>query len=157
MSLMIREATVEDVPAIYKLWDDLMELHAAWDSDFNRGPNAEQIYSDLLIRNINNKVGGLVLVAADGPDIVGFCMAQHNATIRLFQVTHYGEIVDFYISPEYRRHGLGTALYKTAEEWFKKQNITYMELKAYLYNGMSNPFWRKMGYNPTMYVMNKKG
>ncbi len=153
----IRPATIADVAAVTDLWVELIDMHAALDTDFARGENAPYHYSQIVRRHINNNDNALVLVAEEAGRIIGYALATIGRAEPLFKVAYFGEIVDFMVTSAHRRHGVGRLLYAHVNSWFKARGINYVELRASIFNEESNPFWRRMGFTPTMYLMNKKG
>ncbi len=155
--IIIRPATVADVGTIAELWVELIDMHAALDSDFTRGDNAAYNYGQIILQHIVSKKDSIVLVAEKEGQLIGYALAIHGRSQPLFKITHYGEIIDFMVTSAHRRSGVGRLLYAHLNNWFKERNIVYVELRASIFNEESNPFWRRMGFTPTMYLMNKKG
>jgi len=59
----------------------------------------------------------------------------------------YGTIMEFYISPKFRRKGYGKLFYEHIEETLKKDGAQYMYLTSDTAEGV--PFWCKMGFIKT--------
>ncbi len=157
LAVTIRPATIADIPAITNLWVELIDMHAALDSDFTRGADAPYRYSQIVRQQIGAKNEALVLVVEEEAEIIGYALATICRAQPLFTVTYFGEIVDFIITSSRRRSGVGRLLYTHVASWFKERGISYVELRASIYPRESNPFWQRMGFTPTMYLMNKKG
>jgi hypothetical protein len=52
--IIIRNATLADVPSLTALWIELMDFHAKRDAFFTRGKNGHEAFAAYITRGIQN-------------------------------------------------------------------------------------------------------
>ena len=67
-----------------------------------------------------------------------------------------GLIRHVFVDPGHRRRGLSTELNRLAEDWFRSQGITLVEVQIARANAPSLEMCRKLGYKETRSVLEKK-
>ncbi len=92
----------------------------------------------------------LVKIAEINGTIVGYMMGFITKNVPVYETEKIGEISDAYISPSYRKQGLGKRLFESLRDWFEEQGINQVEVSASARNIGSNQFWEKMGFRPYM-------
>ncbi len=85
------------------------------------------------------KAGEKAYVAKDGETIIGFC--------RILFGSEHNEIMSLYVLPEYQHQGVGSALVREADKYFKKQNETLAYTAAF--NMKAINFYQKLGFADT--------
>lgn len=66
--------------------------------------------------------------------------AEHHGYVK----PGYGYIMEFYVQPDYRRKGYGTAMFRRLEDLFRQDGVERMYLTADPVTG--RPFWEAMGF-----------
>ncbi len=66
---------------------------------------------------------------------------------RGYKKVGYGYIMEFYVVPESRRKGVGTAMYRRLESLFQRDGASRMYLTADPYGDV--PFWTALGFSRT--------
>lgn len=151
-SYFVRPAQRSDSEAIGWLWEELMNHHRLMDKRFTTEEGSRQRYvrhTQEMIRSRDSRV----LVAETDSEIIGYLMGelQHRLPIALPGL--YGFISDLYVRQEYRRRGIGRALYSGIYSWFIDKGIVAIELYAAECNPESFQFWRSMGLEPFLRLM----
>jgi ribosomal protein S18 acetylase RimI-like enzyme len=96
----------------------------------------------------------LLLVAADGPKIVGVLRAEMRE--RLFYEPHAeGFITDFYILPEYRRKALGNEMIQRATRELRKMGAQIIVADVPAQNEIANRFYAKRGFRSLTNLVGK--
>ncbi len=144
--VVIRNATLADVPAITSLWIELMDFHSKRDAFFTRGKKGHEAAAQYITRGIQNPDRACVLVGELGGDILGYCYAVINEYLPVFDAKFYGSIVDLSVTTGARRHHLGQRLVDQILNWFKIKGITRVDVTVAKKNEISTKFWRKMGF-----------
>ena len=72
--VIIRKAVAEDVGSILELWKELRDFHKELDGFFSRSATGHEGFAEFLMVHIKSE-DSCVYVAADGKDLVGYCMA----------------------------------------------------------------------------------
>ncbi|MDR1731397.1 MAG: GNAT family N-acetyltransferase [Synergistaceae bacterium] len=136
----IREMTVADYDAVYRLWRETEGVGLRTLDDSREG--IEQFLRRnpstcfLAMDDKNEKILGVLLCGHDG---------------------RRGYIYHFLVIPACRRQGLGRALLEEALRALKKQGIRKSALVVFADNAVGNAFWEKMGFisRPDLIYRNK--
>ncbi|HUF03909.1 MAG TPA: aminoglycoside 6'-N-acetyltransferase [Aridibacter sp.] len=92
----------------------------------------------------------LVLVAElDEREIVGFLEASIRPFVEDCRTDHVGYIEGWYVLPEHRRTGAGSALVRAAEEWAKASRCEEMASDTELGNEQGLAAHQSLGYEVT--------
>lgn len=81
----------------------------------------------------------LFLVAKDGDALVGLC--------RLVKSEAYNELLAIYVLPQCHRMGIGTKLWKKAQEYFGRDKDIIVQVATY--NEQAINFYQKLGFVDT--------
>jgi ribosomal protein S18 acetylase RimI-like enzyme len=148
MSFVIRRPTKDDVAEMLRLWREMMDFHADWDDRFRPkpSPEAEQAWAKYLRDDIWDSDRWCVLVAEEEDSkLVGQIAGGLREPAPVFEPESYGYITDIVVDPDARRRGIGRALFRALEDWFREQGATHLELRVLASNPASQAFWRAMG------------
>lgn len=143
----IRPATAADIPAMARLLDRLFAIEV----DFAFSPERQQRGLELLLAAPQAMV--LVAEAASG-GVVGMATAQ-----QLISTAEGGPsllIEDLVIAPDWRGHGIGTALVDTLAAWGQGLGATRMQLLADRTNAPALHFYRQRGWQETQMICLRK-
>jgi len=143
----IRDAAVEDVPAIIEIWKELMDFHKGLDAFFSRSVTGHERFAEFLTSNIEEK-DSCVLVAADGGHIVGYCQACISKYPPVLVREKYVEIFDMAVTKKYQRQGIGRMIIDALRRWYSDKDVDRIELKYLTSNKSAEEFWTKMGFKP---------
>jgi ribosomal protein S18 acetylase RimI-like enzyme len=150
--VVIRTATRRDVPAIVALWEELMDFHQARDRLFTRARTGSRRFAGFVQENLRNDAA-CVLVAAAADRIVGYCQGMLDQHPPALAEPQYGQILDFMVTAEYRRAGIGEQMFKTLCDWFRREGMHRIEVRHATTNEMAGRFWRKMGFQPYLLTL----
>jgi ribosomal protein S18 acetylase RimI-like enzyme len=152
MELQIKAAEHAQIPQLVGLWKELMEHHTALDPYFEMseaGPsNFERFVSSILLLE-----DARILVALDGPIVVGYCIGQVVTRPPVFKREVHGFITDMTVTASCRRRGVGDRLLAGMLEWFRTKNMDRIELNVVPGNAAGYSFWRKQGFRDYMHVL----
>ena len=141
----VREATTADIPQISEVWWEFMLFHADLNPTFTPTQDGRDKFAAYLEEQLAAK-SSLLLVAHADDSIVGYCLAGMAERPPVLIDCQYGMINDLAVVSSLRRRGIGEALLKSAEEWFKAAGINRVELQVMSANDLGRRFWTKMGY-----------
>jgi len=141
---------------IYKgnqdLYNKILPLWIDYLNNINRAPEDEKPTEDEFIHDLNRRIN----IQGNRPDmhfelffcndtLVGFAnFAIDKGTFYGLLESGYGIIMEFYITPEFRRKGYGKLLFEHIEETLKNDGTKYLYLTPDLVSGI--PFWVAMGF-----------
>ncbi len=155
MTVRIRPATSKDVPALTGLWRELVGYHVALGGqDFRLAPGADEGWKKFVRGHLGRK-DKICLVADSDGGIVGFLIGSVQERPGVFMERTYGRVSDVYMQTPFRGKGIGKALVEDALEWFRARRIARVRLQTDARNSLGVDFWTKMGWETTVYVMDK--
>ena len=132
--MMIREATVADIPQLFEVRCSVRENHMSI---------AQLAKAGITPESIGAMVAGgdyTTPVVEDGGTIVAFAMAQISR----------GYVFAVFVRPEYESRGLGTALLGQVESMLRQQGVTRAWLATGGENGLrAHGFYRARGWTAT--------
>jgi len=151
--LKIRHATADDVPAVADLIVRTKRLNNEFDPLFAVVADAKSRAERHVTNSLNSK-DKLLLVAAEGPKVVGVLRAELKE--RLFYEPHReGFITDFYILPEYRRKALGNDILTQASSELKRMGAQIVVADVPAQNEIANRFYAKRGFRALTNLLGK--
>ena len=141
----VRRAVAADVPALQRLWAELIDHHAEGDSYFTRSAAAVGLHGSRLHEELDRE-DRLILLAEKNSDPVGFVIAETRAGPDLFLVGPYGFVRDLGVTRRARRLGVGQQLYEAVLQWFAESGVARAELDVTEANQEARQFWSRQGY-----------
>ena len=105
--------------------------------------------SDTLKKISKNK--GIFYIAEDGEKTIGFAVARVLELSNINKIeqkrpTLAGEVMELYVIPAYRSHGVGKILMREAEKYLKGRGCGYVYLWVFQPNTNAREFYKKLGY-----------
>lgn len=153
--MRIREANRSDLPEIVDLWKEFMDFHRDYDNFYARSKDGPSNFHKHIEGQIESDDAAL-LVAEESGRIIGYAKIGISQYPPVFEVDKYGLISDVAVAEEYRRQGIGEALFDKSKEWFEGKGISRIELRVANVNPVARGFWSKMGFKPYMTTMFKE-
>ena len=120
-----RIATLDDVEVITSMYRDFFTFNAEMQPLYNQKAEC----GDYPINTIKSETADIILAEVDG-SIAGFTHVLEETTPPYDSVVQYkfATIMDLFVSPQYRKQGVGITLLNAAKEWARKRNLSYIEL-----------------------------
>lgn len=129
--------------------DELDQLH----------PEYRDMMALLDLKEVNENNGKCFLAEEEGK-IIGLimgCIFPYNEYDYLdYKCPKKGEITELIVTSKTRKKGIGQALMKKMEEYFKSLGCEYVCVDVFAYNKNGIKFYDKQGYHPRMYRDIKK-
>ena len=149
----IRPLAVGDEPALARLYADVDADHAKATPGIFR--QADPPRSDAFYARYRDDPDCLLLVAAEGADIVGLVEAEMRSTppVRIFVPKRIGVINTVVVRKDRRRHGIGRALVEDAERRLIGFGASEIEVTVYDWNVLAAAFYRRLGFAATCQKM----
>ncbi|MBX0294452.1 GNAT family N-acetyltransferase [Haloarcula nitratireducens] len=139
----ITTATTDDVDAVVDLWVELARDQRAHGSHLLADENRTTVREATLQRVVAED---LLVARVDGA-IVGFVMLTIERG-RYEQRRVRGLVENIYVSPAYRRRGIGSALLGAAEATLTEAGADVVALEALAENDAARQFYAAHGYTP---------
>ena len=156
----IREATRRDRDLLAEMFRSFLEEQSEWGGMFGveAGPHAE--YGEMFDRVFDAAASEdgrgdwtLLIAETDAGSPVGFTWATFATRPGFFHETSRGRIEDTWVRPEQRRSGIARALVLDALAWIKSRGAGRVILQVAQRNDAGRSFWRELGFEPFMDVM----
>lgn len=151
----IREATTTDLSQLCQLWFELIEYHTVYNKVFEVDTSQLNEVEKILLKKLNDD-NTKVFVAEFEGSLAGLIICSYTKGSSAFSLSNKGYIAETIVSKNYRGKGIGLALYKHAEKWFKQQGADHIALQVSPKNNASVIFWREAGFNLATYHMIKE-
>jgi ribosomal protein S18 acetylase RimI-like enzyme len=155
VDVRVRRAQVRDMPILTRLWRELIGFHEALGGqDFRLARGAEAGWKKYLREHLG-KGDKLCLVAEMDGGTVGFLMGSLERRPGVFMERRYGHISDAYVQEPHRGRGVGKALVSEALRWFEAKRVVRVRLQTDARNTLGYGFWKKLGFQTTVYMLDK--
>ena len=123
----------------------MMEEHSSRDPRFHLGEAPEESYRQQLGEMLENPENALY-VAENDRIVIGYVLALILPNPPGFKEPHYGFIAEMVVDPSLRRSGTGRLLWERARRWFKRKEVTNVQLTVSPYNETGVAFWSSLGF-----------
>jgi len=152
----IRVARVADLDALARMWEKLENYHADLGGpEYRLAPGWKGDWRRFTRSHIGHK-DRLCLVAELDGTAVGFLLGAILVRPRVFEHRLYGHIYDLFVDPAQRNRGVGESLVNETLAWFRSRRVEKVDLYAHMRNEMGLRFWRKMGFEPTVQIFDRR-
>ncbi|MGI5854674.1 MAG: GNAT family N-acetyltransferase [Bacillota bacterium] len=125
--MIIRKMTMEDYDAVFQLWRGIegVGLRRLDDSPAGIAKFLERNPDTNFVAEIDHRIVGIALSGHDG---------------------RRGFLYHMAVRPEYRRQGIGKALFQEICTAMKNEGINKMGLLVFSKNQIGNAFWQSLGW-----------
>jgi ribosomal protein S18 acetylase RimI-like enzyme len=149
-TIQLRLATEADVPSLVPLLVRLKRLNEEFEPLLRVRPDVEERAFEVLRVDLKNPKA--VVLAADGAGndrekIVGVVRAQVRERM-FYAPTLEGVILDIYLLPLYRRHGVGEYMLKETTEHLRQKGAGLVTAEFPTQNEIAAKFYAKRGFRP---------
>jgi ribosomal protein S18 acetylase RimI-like enzyme len=148
----IRPATIQDIPQIALLWQELSQMHAAMEPIWQLEQNAVERHEEHL-KVMMAKDSYIIIVAEKQNKIVGFSTLSLGKRPDVFLKKLSGSIQDTCVKSEYRKKGIGKELTLRLIKIAKEKGVEMLTLGVAIDNEVGNIFWKEMGFRPNLTQM----
>lgn len=145
-SIVIRAATEDDLNAVAKLWEELIQYHNRLDRRFWRqAKDGRAQFRDWMAQTLGSK-DRVLLVAEISNRVVGFTHGMLKSSPPPMKPRRSGFITDMAVTQAHRHSGVGRRLMTAVEEWFRRHGADEITLTAAVRNKSGLAFWEAMGF-----------
>lgn len=146
INLRVREARSGDLPAVVKLWQESMALHAQRDRTFQPSAEGARLFEQFAAERLVS--GRAIVVVAEADDQIagyGICVLKQRPA--WFRQQEYGAITDLDVSARFRRQGAGGYILHALCNWLVERGVQRVEAEVVTANELSLAFWGKHGFS----------
>ena len=148
--MKVRQATLEDVPALVALFQELDRMQSDWRVFTPRPGFYDEV--GLKYREAMSTENAVVLVAEDEGEIVGMAYGAVRIPSR-FSDERALELSGVVVRTGYRGRGVGRALVQEAARFAGELGVEWVELKTFAPNQGAMAFWEGLGFTPRVVQM----
>ena len=150
MPIHVRPATEADVPALVPLLIRLKRLNEEFDPLLKVRADVEARAAEVLRADLKNPRSVILAAEGTGPDkdkVVGVVRALVRERM-FYTPENEGVILDIYLLPLYRRHGVGEYLLRETTEHLKAKGAGVVTAEFPTQNEIAVKFYAKRGFRP---------
>ncbi|MCI4339880.1 MAG: GNAT family N-acetyltransferase [Thermoplasmata archaeon] len=150
MPIHVRPATEADVPALVPLLIRLKRLNEEFDPLLKVRADVEARAGEVLRVDLKNPRSVVLAAEGTGPDkdkVVGVVRALVRERM-FYTPENEGVILDIYLLPLYRRHGVGEYLLRETTEHLKAKGAGVVTAEFPSQNEIAVRFYAKRGFRP---------
>ena len=151
----VRRAGARDLDRVAALWSALSAHHAALDPAFAQRADADAQVVALLGSQLRD-ADTAIFVWECGGDLAGFCSARIGRAPAILVEAERAEITDLGVRPGQRRGGIGRALASAALAWVASRGVGRIEVRVATANAEGQAFWRALGFDDLMDVLQRR-
>ncbi|BAY76405.1 acetyltransferase, GNAT family protein [Nostoc linckia NIES-25] len=151
--MLIRPASLSDVPAVLPMVAKICALHESWDSaKYGFLTHPEQRYEKWLTRLANSdgsdasSLRSVFLVSENQGQLVGFLVATIEREIPIYRLQEFAFIHDLWVEPEYRQNGIARQMVMQAVERFSQIGVKQIRLDTANANEASRRLFASCGF-----------
>lgn len=152
----IIRAEEKHVKEMGELWWEFMLFHQDIDPIFIFVEDQIPDYIENHLRRFMESKDGLVLVAMDEQQTIGYSLSEIRRVTPGLKRETYGYIDQMAVTESYRRKGVGKKMFDEILKWFQFNDIKRLELGTTAQNLIANSFWHKQGFTVLNYTLLKK-
>jgi ribosomal protein S18 acetylase RimI-like enzyme len=156
MTILVRQATSEDVPALGRMGGALARLHHDFDRErFMLPDDVEAGYAWWLGRELTS-AEAVVLVAEREGEIVGYAYGRLEGRDWNALLDACGVLHDLWVDETARRSGAGARLVEAAVRQLGELGAPRVVLSAAAKNERAQRLFASLGFRPTMVEMTRE-
>lgn len=144
MSITIRRATLNDIPAVCTLSQTLFEYERQFTDEFNMQWSHGKDGVKFFTKSLKSR-SSFILIAFDGEKAVGYILMKlERVSWRVYNPM--AELTNLSVDPMYRGQGVGTKLFQHAKAIMKKRGVKRISVQALSDNVRALKFYKDMGF-----------
>jgi GNAT superfamily N-acetyltransferase len=155
VTLEIRAARSEDVPAVLPMVEKLCKLHELWDAaKYSFLPNIPQMYDGWLRGRAGDRRSVFLVAETSQPrKIVGFVIGTVEREIPIYRLKEFGFLHDLWVEREYRHEGVARQMVMLAVEKFKEMGMAQIRLDTAAENEPARRLFAACGFRESVREM----
>lgn len=143
--MILREATLDDLPALLGLWRILEEAQGRFRA-LPLPADAEDRVTATFREAVDDPDTAIVVAAADGR-LVGMAVLHVDKPSRMSDARAV-EISRMVVDPAYRKRGVAGAFVERAKAFAHERGITWLSARIFSGNDEAVLFWDRAGFAP---------
>ncbi|MFH1631386.1 MAG: GNAT family N-acetyltransferase [Candidatus Aenigmatarchaeota archaeon] len=157
--ILIRKATLKDVPRLVEMWEDLIKYHKNLPVKINiykdMKKNAADVWRKYAKKMIRGKDSS-IYVAEINEKLVGYSVLMIKKDPPVYKNEKIGYFSDAFVDKHFRGMGISSLLKDVAILWFRKKGLKYASLVVDPKNKHAHNIYKKWGFSDLHIVMRRK-
>ncbi|MFC1627344.1 GNAT family N-acetyltransferase [Patescibacteria group bacterium] len=156
--MKISKPSLNDIPELLKLWRGQYKYHNDLDNYYyvSNSIELDNKFTKYLKIAIN-KNNPNILIATINNQIVGFITFEKSSTDYFdTKIKQYGEVIELFVSKEFRKRGIGKKLLTKVEKYFSEKGIEHIEIQCSTFNKDALDFYKNSNYVNRQTLLFKK-
>jgi len=122
----IRLAAHSDIDQVCRLYNEFFAYNAKIDPVYCKAGKEYGEYPKSVVESDSSDI----IVASENDELIGFIHIKEGRTppYDALMQNHYAQIIDFIVTQEHRKKGVGTKLMDAAKRWANERKLDYIEL-----------------------------
>ena len=149
MQINVRRATHDDLGALKHLEQQLINFERQFDPDIREGENVHYYDLEKLLMQDNISL----IVAEVDNKIVGCAFGKIVKAPDWSESEYIGHIKMVFVEEEYRKKGVGRAIFAGLKKWFREKQAASVYVEFYLDNTNALEAYKKYGFKPYTMIM----
>ena len=151
--MLIRPYQKSDFPVLVRMMEEFQDYLITLDplKRLRRMPNYGNVYTRNSLKTVQ-KGKGVYILAEESCAILGFIagIVEEQSKSDLLETvpSKVGRILELYVDPSSRSHGVGTKLLDAMEKYFRARKCTVVCLEVFAPNTGAQLFYQKNGFVP---------
>jgi ribosomal protein S18 acetylase RimI-like enzyme len=151
----VRLARLQDLDRVAALWAGITRHHEPLDPVFRMRSGADSNVRE-LVGALHRDADAAVCVYDDGGDLPGMCIVRLDRAPAIMLEMERAEVTDIGVREDARRRGIASALLRFALAWVRASGVERVEVQVARANAEGQAFWRALGYEPAMDVLERR-
>lgn len=153
-NLIVRTASLDDLPALAALWHERMTLLQQFDQRFALAPDAREQWAGAAARWLTAP-DCLIVTGERERDaaLVGYAIGRIEGAPAGLLPARVGCVSEMHIAVHSYQNGLGRSLLDRLRTWFKQQDVETLTIRAMRRLPVEQAFWRALGATEWVDVM----
>lgn len=134
------------------LWKEFMNDPSAIDEPIPTHEENRRRQREFITKMIEEDPNQ-VMVATDAGELIGYVMFQCEIKPPLEMDHKVSYVMDLYVRPSHRRHGVARQLLQSCMNTVKSKGITRVQLRVWCMNEAAIALYRQLGFRDRMVTM----
>lgn len=150
IDLRISQIEQEEIDILKPLWEKLNALHADLNPNF-RDRYLNKKWEERRDQILSKSESVFIEVAYSKDVLIGYCITtidKEDASV--------GELDSLYVEERFRQYGIGAKLTQQSIEWMEGKKVKTQKLLVSYGNDSVLNFYKKFGFEPLHYVLNRR-
>lgn len=151
----VREADARDLDRVAALWTAITAHHEKLDPLWRMRKDAGDELRELLGALARERDARIFVYDRAG-DLPGMCIVRIDRSPPILEEVERAEITDLGVREDERRTGIGRELVDAALEWVRDCGVERVEIQVAHGNREGQAFWRALGFDDLMDVLQRR-